>query len=191
MKNPSLKLKNATLLLLFAISLLASCSHDETVVSPRSVENEFLTTVHLRLVSRADGNPVVTATRRDTTLVSLSDTDSVLNLTTKTIYDAEIIILDETKTPSDTVSKKIKERANIHQIFFFPDGSFGSNLTIDVTDQDTNNPPLPIGLRSIFTTVNTASGNLRVVLKHQPNSKRGSFADGSSDFDINFKVNIN
>jgi hypothetical protein len=64
------------------------------------------------------------------------------------------------------------------------------NLTVTRTDEDTNNPPLQIGLKDNFTTGAASSGILRTVLRHQPNAKNGTFDPGSTDLDVTYAVTI-
>jgi hypothetical protein len=64
------------------------------------------------------------------------------------------------------------------------------NLTVSRTDLDTNNPPLQIGLTDQFVTGAASSGILRVVLRHQPNAKNGTYDPGSTDFDVTYAVSI-
>jgi len=64
------------------------------------------------------------------------------------------------------------------------------NLTVTRTDEDTNNPPLQIGLKDNFVTGAASSGILRVVLRHQPNAKNGTYDPGSSDFDVTYAVTV-
>ena len=60
----------------------------------------------------------------------------------------------------------------------------------DITDQDTNVPPLPVGLMSVITTGNTSTGTLEVILRHQPNVKNGTYPPGSTDLDVFYPVKI-
>ena len=64
------------------------------------------------------------------------------------------------------------------------------NLTVTRTDQDNNTPPLQIGLQDKFVTGAASTGILRVVLRHQPNAKNGTYPPGSTDLDITYAVNI-
>ena len=64
------------------------------------------------------------------------------------------------------------------------------NLAVTRTDQDSNNPPLPIGLSDNFVTGATSNGILRVVLRHQPNAKNGTYDPGSTDLDVTYAVFI-
>jgi hypothetical protein len=58
------------------------------------------------------------------------------------------------------------------------------------TDVDSNNPPLRIGLSDKFVTGAASNGILRVVLRHQPNAKNGTYDPGSTDLDVTYAVNI-
>jgi hypothetical protein len=64
------------------------------------------------------------------------------------------------------------------------------NLTVNRTDTDDNNPPLQIGLQDQVVTGAASTGTLRVVLRHQPNAKNGTYAPGSTDLDITLAVTI-
>jgi len=64
------------------------------------------------------------------------------------------------------------------------------NLTVSRTDMDTNSPPLQIGLTDQFVTGASSSGILRVVLRHQPNAKNGTYDPGSTDLDVTYAVSI-
>jgi len=179
--------------LILMISLFAtSCKKEEQVVSPPLPGNEFLTTVKLQLVNTTTNDTVV-AIWKDLTPEDTNPADTslaVLILKKNSTYQATIYLLDETKAPIEDITEEIKERANYHQLFYFPSSSLGANLALNVTDTDTNSPPLPLGVTSNFITSNVASGKLNVVLRHQPNVKNGTFAPGSTDVDVNFQVNI-
>lgn len=64
------------------------------------------------------------------------------------------------------------------------------NLTVTRTDEDTNNPPLQIGLKDNFVTGAASSGILRTVLRHQPNAKNGTYDPGSTDLDVTYAVTV-
>ena len=64
------------------------------------------------------------------------------------------------------------------------------NLAVTRTDMDSNNPPLQIGLTDNFVTGAASNGILRVVLRHQPNAKNGTYPPGSTDLDVTYAVSI-
>lgn len=144
---------------------------------------------------------------------------SKANLTLKAnaTYTAYIQLSDKTQTPVFNVSAEIKERANYHIFFFQPlptsnafvipaptgsdvypepiptpltAGIASLNLTVTITDHDSNKTPFPVGLESQFKTGATSTGWLRIVLRHQPNLKDGTYAPGSTDMDAGFNVTI-
>jgi hypothetical protein len=219
---------------------LGGCSKSPETVTPLLPGNEFLTTVELYLVNTGNPADVHTAIwtqispytntyQPDSTYVNLA----VLNLKSNSTYSGQVIILDGTKTPVDTVSIAIKQRENYHLFYFQPtpitsanviisntttnipmndwnsgltasDTTAGGisineelsppgnplNLTVTRTDMDTNTPPLQIGLTDNFVTGAASTGILRVVLRHQPNAKNGTYPPGSTDFDITYAINI-
>jgi len=64
------------------------------------------------------------------------------------------------------------------------------NLSVSRTDHDNNTPPLQIGLQDNFYTGAASAGVLRVVLRHQPNAKNGTYDPGSTDLDVQYAVTI-
>lgn len=142
-----------------------------------------------------------------------------LTLQANATYSAKIVMLDKTQNPVFVVSDEIKERANYHLFFYqplptnqplvipnnyptnpddlYPDpiptpvpAGDPLNLTVTITDHDTNSQAYPVGLESNFATGAAGSGWLRIVLRHQPNSKNGTYAPGSTDMDVGFNVTI-
>ena len=169
-----------------------ACKKDEKTVSPPLPGNEFLSTVRLVAINTANANDVQVATITDTTIIA-HPADSInhptLNLKAGSTYNVSVLFLDETKNPTGNVTDDIYDRRNYHLICF--DVSGGANLTVDRTDMDTNNPPLPIGLQDKFTTGVASTGKLNVQLRHQPNAKNGDCAPGSTDADVDFNIVIN
>ncbi len=108
-----------------------------------------------------------------------------------TTYAAQILLSDKSKTPATDVTAEIKDRQNIHLFVYTP--TTGLNLTVTITDKDTNPAPgpYPVGLQANMVTGAASTGKLNVVLRHQPNTKDGTAAPGSTDLDTNFGVVIN
>lgn len=73
-----------------------------------------------------------------------------------------------------------------------PAGGTGNplNLTVTRLDMDNNTPPLQVGLQDQFVTGPASNGTLRVVLRHQPNAKNGTYDPGSTDLDITLAITI-
>ncbi len=238
----SISIKRQFLFSFFALLMLGlgGCNKNAETVTPALPGNEFLTTVELVLQNTANPSDIQTAKwtqfspytntyQPDSSYVDLA----FLNLKANSTYSGQVVILDETQTPVDTVSTEIKARENYHLFFFQPSPITSSNfvvsntttnipmtdwntglpasdttagglsineilsppgnplnLTVTRTDLDNNNPPMQIGLTDNFVTGAASTGILRVVLRHQPNAKNGTYDPGSSDLDVTYAVTI-
>jgi hypothetical protein len=180
--------------------LVCSCKKKEQAVSPPVPGNEFITTIKWHFVNV--NNPADTLWARwyqDPNGTLPPDTShAIVNLKKNATYNMSVHIYDESQNPAVDITNEIAvQRANYHLYFFFESGGLVSStgtkhIIITATDHDTNNPPLPIGMQDKWVTdTTTCSGRVEGVLRHQPNSKNGTFAPGSSDSDVFFTVNIN
>jgi len=203
-----------------SLLFMTGCNKKESTVTPAPPSNEFLTTVELKLTNTANASDTILAVWKqlDPTGTANPDTSkALLNLKANATYSARVILLDETQSPAANVSDEIKDRVNYHLFFFQPtpisqsnliisntstdipvsDGTVVSatgpylNLVVSRTDLDNNTPPLQVGLTDNFVTGAASNGWLRVVLRHQPNVKNGTYDPGSADLDVNFKITIN
>ncbi len=210
------KFKSLSLLLCGATLFFAGCSKEEQAVAP-TIANESLTTVVLKLTNQADVSDTTSCRYKyyfDNSGNVKSSDSTVLKLKANAKYNVVVNIYDEQQTPVFNVGNEIRERQNYHLLFFQPTpissaslitgntspyipGTLTSskgpylNLAVSRTDRDTNSPALEVGLTDLFTTGAASAGNLEVILRHQPNAKNGTFAPGSTDLDVNFKVAIN
>jgi len=193
-KHVRLSLKGSIVLLAVSIFIVTSCKKEEIIVSPPVAGNEYMTTVKLRFENKSNPSDTSWAVWKDVTPDDQNAPDTskaIINLQKDTKYKVSVKILDETKNPATDITEDIRERGNFHFFSFFTSGAISSNLTIVATDFDTNPTPFHIGLENEFTTNGTvSSGRLEGVLKHQPNTKNGTFAPGNSDIDVFFTLNI-
>ena len=176
------------LIVIAVLWLMGSCNKDEQNVAPVD-DNEAITTATLQLTNKANGADVITATI-DNLNSQANFSKATLTLKANTTYSGVIMLLDKTKTPILDATIEIKEKANEHLFVYTP--SSGLNLTVTLTDKDTNPAPgpYPIGLTTDVKTGAAGTGNLNVVLRHQPNVKNGTSSPGSSDLDTTFPVVI-
>ncbi|GLU53982.1 hypothetical protein [Dyadobacter frigoris] len=210
-----LKLKNLTFVLWGTLLFLGGCTKEEQAVAP-TIANESLTTVILKATNTADAADTTSCRYKFTfdSQGNVTSSDSTpLNLKANATYAVAVQLYDELQSPVFDVSAEIKERQNYHLFFFQPTpispanlvtgltspyipGTATSatgpylNLSVARTDHDTNNPAYELGLADKFTTGEASSGNLEVVLRHQPNAKNGTYAPGSTDLDVSYKVII-
>jgi hypothetical protein len=126
-------------------------------------------------------------------------------LAANTNYTLTIEMFNGFYAPTDpeyNVTEEVEEEGAEHQLFFsWSDGVFsnpagtgniGATGAVNYTDSDENG--LPIGLTTTWTTGTATTGkSFRIMLKHQPEIKSATStsADGESDLDITFPININ
>jgi len=176
-----------SLAILFAASVFigTSCSNDD---DPEPInEEELITTLTLTMIPQGEG-ATVTATYRDLDGDGGQvPTTSNISLAANKVYDVTVSVLDESKTPAENITEEVEEEGNEHQFFYVPTGV---NLTVNATDKDSNN--LPIGIVTTMTTAGASTGNLRVVLKHQPGLKNttSTINTGETDVDVSFQITI-
>jgi hypothetical protein len=149
-------------------------------------ESELITTVILALEDSAssgtsycifrdaDGPGGNTPSRFDTLRLSANHT-----------YFTRIYLLDESKSPVDTISNEVLEESDDHLFVFTPSGV---NLHIRIDDKDGNQ--LPLGLLSTWRTGIVSTGKTRVLLRHQPGVKDGTADPGETDADVSFNCII-
>ena len=186
------------------ILFVSSCKKKEQAVSPPIPGNETLTTIGWRFQNAANAADTVWAFWQDLNVANPAippDTShAICNLKKSTTYYLTVHIYDSLAplTPGsiDLTNEIAVTRANYHMYFFFPGGNLVSatgvkHVTITASDHDTNSPPLPIGMHDTFVTdTSTCNGWITGILRHQPNSKNGTFAPGSTDSQVTFSVNI-
>lgn len=169
-------------------SLFVSCKKDEKLdpVNPVPInQQELITTVKLVFTDSANTAMVSSFNFSDPDGEGGNgpvEFDTILLNANKT-YWVSILLLDESKTPIDTISNEVLEEANDHQFFFH---HTGVNVNTTYMDLDSNNPPLPIGLQTKWKSSSAGIGTSQVILKHQPGTKTGSEANGETDVDLLF-----
>lgn len=132
-----------------------------------------------------------------------NQSDSVFTLTANKTYFMQIILLDKTKTPADSISNEVEAEGKDHMLFFngtSPTGTpatttlSGSGIKVTYTDLDAGTPVRAIGLKTrvrTYASTGTAKNAFTVTLRHQPGVKDGTFAPGETDVEVPFKVKVN
>lgn len=175
----------AILPVLFIVLSFIGCKKDDAVPSNPTDpnESELITTVKLIFVDSAGVEPNRT--------FSFSDPDGdggnaptvfdTIQLNGSKTYDVSVLLLDESKSPADTISNEVLAEAEDHMFFYFHNGSL---ITTSYADIDANG--FGVGLQTKWVSGNASVGTSRVVLKHQPGIKDGTFSPGETDIDITF-----
>ncbi|MFK8037131.1 MAG: type 1 periplasmic binding fold superfamily protein [Crocinitomicaceae bacterium] len=189
MKKTNGKFKSSLFVVGIVALALSSCKKDDDLVKvppPDQNDVELITTMKITFTDAANVQPTVTATFQDLDGPGGDDPDIFedIILAPNTTYSAEILLLNETETPADTISNEVLEEDDEHLFCFTPSGA---NLTISRTDSDGT---YEVGLLSEWVTGAASSGSTIIVLRHQPDVKDGSCDPGESDIEINFTTKI-
>jgi hypothetical protein len=129
-----------------------------------------------------------------------SGADSIINITANHVYEATILLLDQTKTPVDTISNEVEEEGADHMFFFnsiAPTGTpyntylSGSMTNIKYLDLDANNRGIGLSTEWTAPSMMMTKSPLTIELKHQPSVKDGSYAPGETDIQVGFKLKVN
>ena len=184
------KIKNtlyAFTTLVIITASLHSCKPDENNCD--NCETELITTVDVALTDSATGTVTHFAFRDlDGDGANAPVQFDTIKVLANHTYTASLLVLDESKTPADTISSEILEEANDHQFFFH-----SHDVTVGFTylDFDSHTPPMPIGLSTKWSIGSTTgNGKVHILLKHQPGIKDGNEATGETDLDIDFNMNV-
>ena len=181
--------KSSALFLIIALFIFSACKkNNNKVENPPSPQDspELLTSMVLQLKDSATNNTNTFAFRDPDGPGGKNPTMfDTIQLKNNTTYMVSVILLDETKSPIDTVSKDVFQKRNEHQLFFT---YTNINLVNTYLDKDDNG--LPIGLLDKWRCGNTSKGISKITLKHQPNTKNGSINSGDTDIEVNFQTVI-
>ncbi len=175
-----MKIKHTILAFTALLALgFAACKDDNP--APENPE-ELITSLILNFVDSANASNTTAARFEDPDGPGGSSPttfDTIVLQPNKT-YFASIILLDESKTPVDTISNEVAEEKDDHLFTF----SSTAGISILITDLDNNN--LPVGLSTKWKTGTAATGNTIIRLKHQPGIKTGDVNLGETDVEVDF-----
>ncbi|MCP9235616.1 type 1 periplasmic binding fold superfamily protein [Lewinella sp. JB7] len=175
-----------------SLLLIAACGSDDDPILIN--EEEVITDVTYTLSPVGGGDAVV---------LSFSDPDGdggtaptqivSGNLSAGTTYEGRIQVLNSASTPPVDITTEIEDEAADHQFFFVPDPGLDVQLTY--LDSDGNGDP--VGLRTELRAGSFSSGNLVIILRHEPNKAAAGVgistpasAGGETDIEISFPVSI-
>lgn len=194
--------------MIYLLSLTACSDVEEDSHDHHDHDHELMTTVTLTLTS---GDETMTVAWADPE----QDGDPVidtLTLTEGVVYDASLGFLNEAEEPAEDITPEILDEAEEHQVFVFGNAVEGPGTDAnpdalvlhEYNDMDDNG--LPIGLENTFEAVMMGSGELTIVLRHQPEEDgqavkvEGQAADlaaeglaavgGASDIEVTFPVMV-
>jgi hypothetical protein len=192
-------MKNSKQLKFYALAVIAalsfsSCTSDESELVN---EEELITTV-TAVYTPVDGGTAVTLTYRD--LDGDGSGEAVITVSGSfekdTTYNGVVTFTNESTDPEEDITAEIVEEGVDHQLFYQTTGdlnAFTYATTASNYDEDGN----VVGLESVFTTTEEATGTLTITLIHQPtktatNVSSGDItnAGGSTDAEVTFSISV-
>jgi hypothetical protein len=170
-------IKQFVALLVISNMMFTACTKEK--VTEENTE-ELITTVIVKLTPVVGGSPLEFKYEDVDGVGGAAATFQEIVIAPNKVYNAQIILLDKTKSPVDTISTEVKEEGTDHQFYFTPNS--GVNLTVSNLDTDLLGRPL--GLTSTWTTGAASTGKIFITLKHKPGIKSTNDAITVGETDI-------
>jgi hypothetical protein len=177
--------------------IFSSCSNDDDNPAPPVNEEELITTV-TAIYTPVGGGATVTLQYKD--LDGEGANAPVITVSgafakNKT-YNGTVTFKNELANPAEDITPEIVEEGAEHQIFYQKTGTLNAfKYGTAASNFDTNGKP--IGLQSVFTTTEAASGTLTITLRHEPNKSAANVASGditnaagSTDAEVSFPISV-
>jgi hypothetical protein len=190
MKNlKSIKTIKLLAILFISSIVITSCSSDDDGGGEN--DEELITTVALTLTNNADATDVVTMTFTDLDGEGGEDgtySPAVSTLTANASYSGTIQLWNATENPPEDINEEVQDEADEHEFFY---RSTAAGVAITKTDFDADGNPL--GIMTTVTTGAAGSGNINVVLRHEPtkpNDGTLAGAGGSTDVDVTYSITV-
>jgi hypothetical protein len=174
---------------LFCLTLMTSCSDDDDPVIVN--EEELITNVTLTFVNNADDNDIVVleSIAPDGQNGTSNETISG-SFTAGATYSLTLAMLNASETPAeDILNDDIVVEADEH---FFTYAVNTINLTMSRNSDDVEGPNgSKLGLNTTWVAGAASTGNVQIVLIHEPESvddsdEFGSVTGGSEDLNLTF-----
>ncbi|OOG64718.1 type 1 periplasmic binding fold superfamily protein [Flavobacterium sp. A45] len=111
-------------------------------------------------------------------------------------YNGTVTFKNDLANPAEDITSEILEEGEEHQIFYQKTGTLNA-LTYGTSSSNFDKNGKPIGLQSVFTTTEAASGTLTITLRHEPNKSATNVASGditnaggSTDAEVTFSISV-
>jgi len=170
------------------IASLTSCIDDDAPVIIN--EEELITTVEYTLTNSADASNIVVLKSVD------SDGDgpdapvitTAGTLRANSSYSGAVRFLNENESPAEDITEEVMEESLEHEVFYVT-----STTGVQITKLDNDTGGNPLGVRTTFQTGAATTGNLTIVLRHEPikpNDGSLSGAAGETDAQVSLPLSI-
>jgi len=181
---------------IIATLTFSSCSGDDDNVEPVN-EEEVITTV-TAIYTPVGGGTAITLQSKD--LDGDGANPPVITVSSpfakNKTYNGTVTVKNESVTPAEDITLEIIAEGVDHQLFYQKTGTLNAfTYALGVSNLDKNGKP--VGLQSVFTTTETATGNLTITLRHEPNKGAANVASGditnaggATDFVVTFSISV-
>jgi len=181
--------------LIIGLFSLSACSDDDA--PPAENEEEVIDQVTL-IFTPTGGAPLTFSAEGEG---GVNFTIPTISLDANTEYALSVEVRNTAE--GENITEEIDAEAEEHMFFYgwtnglfsdpSGDGNIGPNSRSDdvnYNDQDANG--YPVGLSTTWTTGDAATGEFRLILKHQPDIKTATSTsnDGESDIDLVWDIEI-
>jgi hypothetical protein len=192
-------LKKSWLLVLLIAAIcvfFTACEEDNPAAPEEENPQELITKVTMTLTPAGGGAAVTVAFSDPDGDGGNPPTIGTLTLKAGTTYTGTIELLDETKSPADTISAEVEEEADAHQFFYTPQGALVGRVSVTITDKDSRDLPVGLGYTIAVSAgaavTGSATNSLKVVLSHYDpaSTKDGVNRSNETDLEVDFPVNI-
>ncbi len=195
-----MKNKTIILCLINVASILIACKKNDPKNPVSTIAQEQITTIILNGYNHNNPNDT-----KHKFMVKWEDLDGdggkapsidSLVLDTGFEYLVNLLVIDKTKTPFDTISKTLETLKNIHQFFYTPSASLQHKLYASIKEFDTNKPPLPFGMEVHLNVMSDelyslpVLGSLNIVLSHYDGIPKTATKSPESDIDITIPLRL-
>ncbi|MGB5943569.1 MAG: type 1 periplasmic binding fold superfamily protein [Leeuwenhoekiella sp.] len=155
---------------------IASCSDDDDGTPEVINEEEVITTMTITLAQQTGGTPITLTSRDADGEGPNPPVETIMGgpLMANTTYSGTVVFLNETETPPENVTEEVEEEDEEHQIFYQVNSGLDATISYDDMDDNGN----PVGLEFTLTTGAASTGNLTVVLIHEPEKDATGVANG-------------
>lgn len=189
------KIKFYALALVTALTF-SSCSNDDD--DPIPVNEEELITTVTAIYTPVGGGTAVTLQYKD--LDGEGANAPVITVSSafakNKTYNGTVTFKNELANPAEDITPEIVEEGEEHQIFYQKTGTLNA-FTYGTASSNFDKNGKPVGLQSIFTTTEAASGTLTITLRHEPNKSATNVASGditnaagSTDAEVSFPISV-
>lgn len=176
---------------IFCLTLMTSCSDDDNNPAPINPE-ELITDVTLTFVNNADANDTVVLSSVAPDGQDGTSTETITgNFTSGATYSLTLSMFNASKTPAeDILNEDIVLEADEHFFAYAVSSSLNLTMTRDADDFDGPNGS-KLGVNSTWVAGAASTGNLQIILTHEPTSVDdsdgfGSSTGGSEDLNLTF-----